>query len=431
MKKTKTICVVLVALLALISTAYGVDNRLRAFAGETLNVLVKTGYESAAILEFKDSFTEATGIKLNIEVVDEPTLRRKFVMDAMAGTGAYDVVAVQFWYMPEYLRGGFLEPLNDFIRHKATHWLAVDDIPDGLLQSFRGPDGTLFAIPVSASGGVLMYRKDLFEEFGIPVPRTTQDVLNAARTLKANLPPGIVPFVGRGDASSASFGSSAGWAWGYGASIFDAQGNIAVTSEKMKQAMTDWVTLMRYYGPQDAAAMSWATMSEIFRMGKAAMNFDMSGFPAVYMNPDLSQVADKVGVTTIVGPAGNALQWLYSEGLGIPKASPRKDAAWLFIQWRTSLEVAIKEVQAGLRTDFPLQAIYYTDEYKEATKDNEFARYLPTVMASIDPTHWPFVPQFTEVAHVFQSAISLAIAGTIDVETALQKAEVGLRDVLR
>lgn len=393
---------------------------LRAFEGTTLHVLIKTGYESRAISEFQDDFTAATGILLNIEVVDEPTLRHKFALDSASATGAYDVVATQFWHMPEYLRGGFLAPLDRLIAEERSEWFALDDIPETQKAAYRGAEGSLYAVPVSSSGGVLMYRTDLFEQYGITPPSTTQEVLEVASLLKEQLPADIVPFVGRGDSSSGSFGSSAGWAAGYGAAVLDAGGNVTIDTAVMRQAISDWTTLLRDYGPADASAMGWDSMSELFRQGRAAMNFDMSGFPAVYMDPGASQVADRVGVTTIVGPAGTAAQWVYGEGLGIAATSQNQEAAWLFIQWRTSLDVAIKEVQHGLRTDFPLQTIYTTPEYRESTADNAFAPYIPAVMETVDFSYWPSVPEFAQLGQAFQSAVSLVIEGSMDVDSALE-----------
>lgn len=403
----------------------------QAYAGTTLRVLLKTGYETEAIKQFVGDFEKATGIKVEYEVYDEPTLRNKFILDSTSQTGAYDVVATQFWYMPEYLRAGWLEPLDDYIAKQAdAQWNSVPNIPESLLKTYRGGDGKLYAIPVSASGGVLIYRKDILEKYGLKPPTTTEEVLATAKALKEK---GVdaYPFIGRGDSSSASFGTTAGWAWAYGARVLDEQGNVTVDTPEMRRAMNDFVTLMRNYGPPDQAAIGWNVMSEIFRQGKAVMNFDMSGFPSVYANPKVSSVADKIGVTLIKGPAGNYAQWMYGEGLGISKFSKNKGAAWLFIQWRTSLEVAQKEVESGIRLDFADQRVYDTPIYKEKTKGLEFfTSQLPDILASVDTSYWPSVPEFEKVAEAFQKEISLAISGKQSVEQALGKAQASIQAIM-
>lgn len=403
---------------------------LKAYEGTTLNLLLQTGYDTAAVESYKSEFEKDTGIKLNIEIVDEPTLRKKFVLDSTSHTGNYDVVTIPFWFTPEYIKGGYLEPLNDYMENLKTDWLSTGDIPEGLKESYQDQKGNLYAVPVTTSGGVLMYRKDLFEEYGIPVPQTTKDVLEAAKKLKEKLPSDIVPFVGRGSSDTASFGSPAGWAWAYGASVLNENGEVTVNSNEMNDAMNDWVTLLKEYGPQDAGAMGWESMSQIFLQGKAAMNYDMSGFLSTYSNPEVSDVNDKLGATLLKGPADNYAQWLYGAGLGINKDSKNKEAAWLFLQWRTSLMLAEKEVKDDLRIDFPLLSIYETDAYKENTKDQAFTELIPDITASVDGAYWPAVEEFEKVSQDFAKEISLSIVGGQDVKKALEKAQKNIQEEL-
>jgi len=430
LRKLPAILITLLALTALLvgcgekgKTQENSADPRKAFAGTTLKVLLKTGYEAEAIKQFVGDFEQATGIKVEYEIYDEPTMRNKFILDSTSQTGAYDVVATQFWYMPEYLRAGWLEPLDSYIAEKSdAAWSSVRHIPQGLLAPYKGSDGKLYALPVSASGGVLIYRKDIFEQYKIPVPQTTEDVLAAAKSLKA-AGVNVYPFVGRGDPSSASFGTSAGWAWAYGAKVLDGE-RVTINTPEMKHAMGDFVQLLRQYGPPNQAVIGWDVMSELFRQGKAAMNFDMSGFPSVYANKEVSSVADKIGVTLLKGPGGKYAQWMYSEGLGISRYSKNKEAAWLFIQWRTSLDVAKKEFEAGVRYDFVDPRVYEVPEYKEKTKSIEFfTSQLPEILASVDATYWPAIPEFEQVAQAFQKEISAAIAGSKTVDQALAIAQ--------
>ena len=299
------------------------------------------------------------------------------------------------------------------------------------LNMFKDENGTLYSECVSCTGGVLIYRKDLFEKHGIPVPKTTEDVLEAAKILREK-EPDIYPFVARGDSSSGSFGTSAGWAWAYGASVLDLNGNVTCNTPKMSDAMGDFVELMSEYAPEDSAAMGWDTMSELFRQGKAAMNYDMNGFVSTYASTDVSSVADKIDCTIITGPSGNEAQWMYGEGLGISAFSKNKDAAWLFLQWRNSLEVIEKEVEKGIRFDFPDNRIYEMDSYKSKTDQiGFFTEKLPEIMKSIDNSYWPATEKFDKVAEAFQQQISLAIAGDLTVEEALENAQIAVEDVMK
>lgn len=442
MKRILSVFLSLFILIGLLAGCSGSDNKendveskgnpRRAYEGTTLNVLLKTGYETEAITEFKDEFEEETGITLNVEIYDEPTLRNKFILDCNSKKGNYDVVATQFWYMPEYIKTGWLEPLDDYIENKTDEeWNSISNAPDSALGMFKDSEGTLYSECISCTGGVLIYRKDLFEKYGIEIPKTTDDVLEAAKILKEK-EPDIYPFVARGDSSSGSFGTSAGWAWAYGASVLDEKGNVTCNTPEMQDAMNNFVELMSEYAPEDSAAMGWDTMSELFRQGKAAMNFDMNGFVSTYTNTEVSSVSDSIDCTVITGSSGNAAQWMYGEGLGISAYSGNKDAAWLFLQWRNSLNVIEKEVEEGIRYDFPDDRIYDMDSYKSKTEQiGFFTEKLPDIMNSIDSNYWPATEKFDKVAEAYQKQISLAIAGEVTVEDALDNAQNAVGDVMK
>lgn len=408
------------------------ENSRKSFDGTKLNILLKTGYETEAVTKFAGDFEDATGISLNVEVYDEPTLRNKFILDCNSKLGNYDVVATQFWYMPEYNQTGWLEPLDDYIANKSDkEWNSISAMPESVLGMFRNTDGKLYSVPVSSTAGVLIYRTDLFSKHGIQEPKTTSDVLAAAKLLKEK-EPDIYPFVGRGDSTSGSFGTSAGWAWAYGARVVDDQGKVTINTPKMKAAMTDFVELMKNYAPADAAAMGWDTMSEMYRQGKAAMNFEMSGFVSAYSNKEASSVVDKINCNVITGPSGNYAQWMYGEGLAISSFSKNKDAAWLMLQWRNSPEVSEKEVANDIRFDMTDPRVYETGIFMEKTESiGFFTEQLSEIMSTIDAQYWPATPKFDKVAEAFQQKISLAIAGEITVEEALEQAQADVENVLK
>lgn len=408
------------------------DDSRKAYEGTTLRVLLKTGYEAEAVVQFGHEFENTTGIKLEYEIYDEPTMRNKFILDANSQTGSYDIVATQFWYIPEYLNAGYLEPLNTFIEDISDdEWNSIDYIPENLLDTYRDSEGKLYSIPVSSTGGILMYRKDIFEKHNLEVPKTTKDVLEVAELISEK--EDIFPFIARGDSSSASFGTTAGWAWAYGARLLDNDGNVTVDTPEMKKAMDDFVELMSKFSPPDQAAIGWDIMSEIFRQGKAAMNIDMSGFPGVYADPELSKVSKDFDVALLKGPESDSpyLQWIYGEGLGISQFSKNKEAAWLFLQWRNSLEISEKEVEAGLRYDFPDTRVYKTETYKNETDEIDFfTSQLPDILESTDVTYWPNIPEFEKVSEAFQKQISLAISGRQTVDKALSNAQKDIENIV-
>ena len=314
--------------------------------------------------------------------------------------------------------------------------LDVSEIPDSVKASFVGKeDGKLYAVPVSAAGGVLTYRKDVLDELGIPAPTSVKDVVADAAQIKEKRPD-LYGWVGRGESSFASFATSAGWAWAYGARVLDENYNVTVNTPEMLEAMTDFVTLNHVYGPPDQASLGWDALSPIFckEDGGAGFSFEMSGFPGFWMSPANCAQANNLAMAILTGPGGNAPQWFYAESLGISRTSKNKDAAWLFLQWRMSPEILLREVADGIRLDIPYNAVLtdpaYIAKAKESGLDG-FVVMLPDILNAVDMRSWPSVPEFVKVAEGFQKEISLAIAGNQTVAEALVKAQTNIEQIMK
>lgn len=403
-----------------------------AFEGTTLRVLLKEGYEIAAIQEFKGDFEKETGIKLDLEVYDEPTARQKLVLDATSGAGTYDVTSASFWNLPEFVSAGWLEPLDKYISDAKDKWLHVDDIPKGAMEAMT-IDDKLYGLPHTIIGGMFFYRADVFEELGLKAPETTDDIMAAAKTIKEKRPD-LIPFSARGASTFASLGTQLGWAYGYDALLFDKNDKPHADSEKMNQAMTDFVSLMKDYGADDAATLTFTQAGEKFSSGQAAMMFDTSGFGTIFEDPKQSKVAGKIGYTLPTGPSGKNLQWLYNEGLAITAKSAHKDAAWLFLQWRMSRETTMKELTELSRTDVPNLHVLQSQEYKDYMEEHGLTDFAVALQKSWEMTtaeHWPFYPEFTEIGDTFAKNISSAIAGSSSVDDALSSSQKELTKIMK
>jgi ABC-type glycerol-3-phosphate transport system substrate-binding protein len=405
----------------------------RAFEGETLNLILKEGYEIEAIQEYVGEFEEATGATVEMEVFDEPTARQRFILDSTSQTGAYDITSVSFWHLPEYQRAGYLEPLSDYVENRRDEeWLDPDAIPDSAMDVLS-VDGELYALPHTIIGGMFFYRKDVFEEHGIEPPQTTEEILAAAEQLD-EAEPDMNAFTGRGAPTFASLGTWLGWTYGYGATLFDENMCPQATDPEFQRGIEGLMTLMRDYGPRDAASLTFTQAGERFSSGNAAMMFDTTGFGGIFENPELSQVAGNVGFALPEGPAGNSLQWTYIEGLGISSFSDNKELAWLFLQWRMSEEVTRKEALELGRFDVPNLNVLQSPEYEQMAEERgvtDYTQMLPEAWERITLEHWPFVPEFAQIGDAFMQPISASIAGQQPTEQALQNAQGQLENIAR
>jgi len=406
----------------------------RKFEGTTLRLLFKEGYDVEVIFAHKDEFEAATGIKLEIEQYDEPTTRQKFILNETARAGAYDIVPVSFWYFPEYEQQGWLEPLDSYIENmKDPEWYGLDNLPQSALDVFS-KDGVRYGLPQTVISAMFMYRKDILEECNIEPPETTEDLIGIAPEVQ-ECKPEMAAFTGRGAPTFASLGTYLGWAYGYGALLFDEEMRPQATSPEMVKAMEDLVGLYREYGVEDQATLTFLTMGDRAMADQVVMFYDTSGWGSIIENPDSSQTAGKWGYSLLKGPADEYLQWLYMEALAIPSDSQNKEAAWLFLQWRTSLDIMMKEMQDG-RTDTPNLVVQASDEFQSKIEELgpstvEYSNLLPESWNMATNEHWPSVKEFAEIGDIFAQEMSEAIVGNKDVITALEAIQSRLDELMQ
>jgi ABC-type glycerol-3-phosphate transport system substrate-binding protein len=118
------------------------------------------------------------------------------------GDSPYDIVHFSNAQVGEWAGAGWMLPLNDLIEQYSEEY-NLDDIPqvawDGVTI-----DGQIYGIPVVSNTLHLIYREDIFEEFGIEVPETYADVIEACNTIGLDNRDFDAPF---------TINLSAGWAW--------------------------------------------------------------------------------------------------------------------------------------------------------------------------------------------------------------------------
>ena len=262
------------------------------YAGMTLDLVATEITPTAALVLLKEEFEKMTGIKVKIFFYDEPTLRDRLVLDYTAHTGEYDLGEMQWWFTPEYGGSGFVEPLNSYISNKTNpEYLNMDDFYSPLLDGLAY-QGNQYALPYWYLGAALYYRKDIFEENGWDVPKTideTMDILDKFEALQSQgLYKDIHGWIGRGSKSFDSFGSIAGFAAAYGAKLLDDELNPTLLSDpRWKEAVDDWVHIMKDHGPPGIGNMSWMDCYNSFMQGRVLMFTDTSDYGPDYKNPEM------------------------------------------------------------------------------------------------------------------------------------------------
>ena len=87
-----------------------------AAEAQTINILMESVPDTRFVEEVLPQFTEATGIDVELEVVNYAEMHTKLVPQLVAPTGSYDVIVVDFYWVGEFTKAGWLQPLDDRIK---------------------------------------------------------------------------------------------------------------------------------------------------------------------------------------------------------------------------------------------------------------------------------------------------------------------------
>src|SRR5689334_3370332 len=105
---------------------------------------------------------------------------------------APDVVYEDTFLINSDITAGYLRPLDEYIS-KWDQWSQFEDTAKGAAKAL---DGKTYGIPDGTDTRALWYNKEIFAKAGLPAdwqPKTWDDVLSAARTIKQKVP-GVIPF---------------------------------------------------------------------------------------------------------------------------------------------------------------------------------------------------------------------------------------------
>jgi ABC-type glycerol-3-phosphate transport system substrate-binding protein len=188
-----------------------------------------TGDETALLTEFEDKH----GIDVIFEGMPEDAARQKTMLDLSSHTAQYDIITTGVWSLATYASAGYLESLDDWMaNHADPDYFGTDDY---LPVSMEGSsyEGQIYALPLYTFGPALVYNKALFEEYDVKVPKTMEELEEAAEKLTLDLDGdgktdvyGITMRARRGEEPTIDV---TGMSWAYGGSWFE--GNASTAEE--------------------------------------------------------------------------------------------------------------------------------------------------------------------------------------------------------
>jgi multiple sugar transport system substrate-binding protein len=315
----------------------------KPYAGTEIRLIMATHPWLDTIREMLPEFEEKTGIKVQVESYSQEQTSQKISVELVGKSSSLDVIFIRPLDETKLFgRNGWLEPLESYVANDPAYDL--DDFIPSALDTARY-QGELLGIPITTEREILYYRKDLFEQRGLSVPTTMEELREVAAALHdpAN---NLYGFASRGR-KNVAVTQFAGYLYSFGGQFQDGDTATLNTPEALA-AYEFYGDMLRNYGPPGAVNMHWTEIAAAFAQGQIAMFTDADAIYTNVADPEKSTVSDQVGYAMFpAGPAGAKPYNVASGALAISKFSQKKEAAAEFIKWATSKEIVLRTQAAG------------------------------------------------------------------------------------
>jgi len=381
-------------------------------------------------------FEEKEGLDVRIEWGDETAVRQKVAADLAAATGRYDLILVGTdGGVQTYGYGGFLEPLDKYLDQYPTEYFDPRDLFPSFLDANR-VEGTLYALPYYSFGAGVMYRKDIFDKYGLTPPKDADELYEVLEALKSGLRgdgiTDVYPVTMRGAPGEEPTLDVAGvvYAWAGYPAWFEGG---ATTPDQIrdKKAMpiftgdfapgfSAFVEISQKYGPPGIATHTWVDMMNIYAMGKAVilMPSAINAYAALGVTEDENVKKYTRFAKIPTGPGGKQIQSFWTFSLGMNKDSRHKKEAWKVLSFLMGKE----SMQAfAERTQWPnvtMKSVLYSDVLVKRYGMEEIKLNEESILEA-EPFYFPYIPELNEYMDRIGTATSEAIAKMKSVDQVL------------
>jgi ABC-type glycerol-3-phosphate transport system substrate-binding protein len=378
-------------------------------------VLGTTGYAAEAfnkILHDLD-FTGQTGLKVKVRIRPTTTneLLTQMISAVQAGTSPYDVLDLEDAAAVSLTRAGWLLPLDELITDEV--W---KDYTSALLEMTKvwdQKDGETFRIHHNFEISYWWYRKDWFDQKGVDIPRTWDDVKNMGEVF-TNKPNGV-------------------WAT-----------EEALQKNTFLDVYTSWITRQaggNLYKVDDAFGLALQYIHDLMYkdnvLNPACLqkNYDqqnndyianrvafMRQWPFFY---DVAQqhsswyAPEKVACgLPPVGPGGQSVStYAAGWGYGIPKTAQHAEGA------KTLIKFLIANENASRMVKYSSWFLNARHSVLEASSERSLSKYLKMYMEAGVVTTRPFHRKYTEAVAILENIASGFLTNQYNLDDAVSLAK--------
>ena len=348
----------------------------------------------------------------------------------LASGNVPDMSTAQVGQVAEMINADALIPLNDLIDE-----IGRDKFNESALDECT-LDGNNYAVPLYSHAMVMWIRKDLLEANNLEVPKTWDELYEAAKTLTKDGIYGLSFPCGSNDFQATNFLNF--YVRSGGGSLLTDDLKADLTSDLAIDGINYWLKVYNDCSPKDSINYDVLDQATLYYQGKTAFDFN-SGFQigGVETNsPDLLEDIDCYPIPTIDGSEQKGITTT-NQPMVIWKNSEHPEICAAFIKKLYEKDTYIEFLHAQPVGMLPaISGISDTEEYQDNETIQQFAHaeevtdsHLPGGTA-IGFEHGPSVQAgILTNQHVIEEMFQDIITNGTDVETAAKAAEDQLNDL--
>jgi ABC-type glycerol-3-phosphate transport system substrate-binding protein len=390
---------------------------------QTVHILMETVPDTKYIQDLLPEFKAATGIDVEIEAISYIDMHSKLVPQLTAPSGSYEAIVVDFYWVAEFTKAGWLTPLDDLIKRDNVDTSVY--VPS-LMNLVGKVNGITYMLPFYNYSMGIIYRKDLMNDpkeqaafkakYGIDlkVPTTWDEYQKQVEFFSRDTNgDGKIDFYGtvnqgqRGDCICMQWSN---YLYANGGQYHDANWKATFNSDAGVKAVEAYKNDIATHGPTGAESYCFDEAASVFGQGKAYSFVTFNVLLAGFDDPSSSQVVGKADIApNPIGGLNGGWGW------AIPKSSADKEAAWKFIKWVESKEIIKKRTLAG---GAPTQAWVFDDADVLAKRPN-----MPMLKQLVETAQeFPTFTYTVDFVEALGRELNLAVTGQKDAKAALDLA---------
>jgi multiple sugar transport system substrate-binding protein len=391
--------------------------------------------------EFSSTLDELCGTNFEITNLPLDELHFEIMQNAQREVSKYDLVAFDLPWIGQLATEGVLDPLDEIMRKERYN------PSDFHSAAYRGSswNNQQFGLPIQPTAELLFCRSDLFEQAGLAYPKTTDELLFAARVLHRsdfNLS-GIVMNFGRGTPVAHTFIQTMA---DFGQPIInlntlaDEFNSAEIEKDNYRPQLdseaarktAEFLLELASFAHKESLSCNWDRRINIFSKGEAAMTYGWSIRAAAF---ELNEKSPAHGNVRFVphphGPGARTVSPIGGFSFGIPAglSLDRNKASWKVMEYLTRPELLKWYVLNGNLTS----ARFSTSADPEVQASSSIIRVVDAMERRGELQTWPRppIPEFSEVLNILGNEIHLMLQGAKSINDALASSQDRIDAIMR